>query len=854
MEPTAWVITEAPTPAPLLKVLEASALRRVPLSEPPQAGKAPFERPALLVVVEQEAGQANLIARKLRTRADLAGVPLLVLIQPGSELTDLDAPLDPMEAVRSPWNFETLRWRLSRVMRVDKGGLPPGQRARTRLLEAVLDHLPDVVGIADMSGLHVVLNAAGRDLGGLKPGDPITRLRPQALHTPEARAKRDEAASTALENEGAWEGETEVQLPDGTVIPAYQMLFRLRDEDGVARYTGSVIRDLRERRALERRLRTAETEQEVVRIRLEAIAAISPDLIGMGTLDGRQIYLNPAGRRLCGYPEDMSIEHRSIAEVHPPESQVLIKEQAIPVAMRDGVWSGETELLHFQEGYRIPVWQTLLAPRGGDGKPIFLATFMRDLRELRALELRVREAEQARERAEDAELAKTRFLANMSHEIRTPLNAVLGYAQLLGTQELTDTQDRYVDHIQDSGQHLLKLIDEVLDLSRIEAGAISFHPEPIELRSLLEAVAAMFTARCANRNLGFTADIQVASGEHFMLDPQRLTQCLANLLDNAVKFTEAGEVRIEARRDGKRLVVSIQDSGPGMTSEEIHRATEAFHQGLAGQTLGGAGLGLAITRALIERMGGRLEMRPREPVGLEARFLIALEAAEDVVAPQHGSAPDAQYGVLAAGLLVLVVDDIAPNREVLREMLTSLGARVITADSGRSAIHLYAESRPDLVYLDIRMPGLDGYQTLELLRARTPSHHAPCVAVTASVVGTTPETFRDRGFSDVIYKPIRLEELADSIQRFHPESTGPRQPEITVPAAEAPLTVVPETLRLALLEAIELQRVSRARILLDEAMVIYGPAFDELCQRLRGLLQRYDFAGLRDLLTDDAAS
>ena len=849
MEPTAWVISETAPPQPLIEVLEGASLRFEVLAAPPRSGTPPYDRPALLVVVEEVPGSAARTAHQLRARADLSGVPLLVLIRPESELTDLAAPLDPMEAIRSPWNYETLRWRMSRVLRVDRGGLAPGQRARALLLEAVLDHIPDVVGVADMSGLHVILNAAGRQLGGLKEGDPITRLRPQSLHPPAARARRAEQSRIAMEADGKWEGETEVSLPDGTVIPAHQMMFRLRDEDGVVRYTGTYIRDMRERRALESRLSRAESEQQAVRIRLEAIAAISPDLIGMGTLAGRQIYLNPAGRRLCGYPEDLAIEGRAIAEVHPPESQQIIKSTAIPTALETGVWSGETELLHFQEGYRIPVWQTLLAPRDGEGKPLFLATFMRDLRELRALELRVQEAEQARERAEEAEMAKTRFLANMSHEIRTPLNAVLGYAQLLGTQELTDTQNRYVDHIQDSGQHLLKLIDEILDLSRIEAGAISFHPEPVELHSLLGAIAAMFTTRCAARELDFRADIEVTPGQHFLLDPQRLTQTLANLLDNAVKFTREGEVHFEARVEGERLIVHIQDSGPGMTEEEIARATEAFHQGSAGQTTGGTGLGLAITRALIERMGGRLEMRPREPVGLSARFIIALDPSEHVSA----SAPrprDVAYDELASGLLVLVVDDIAPNREVLREMLTRLGARVITADSGRSAITLYDESKPDLVFMDIRMPGLDGFQTLELIRGRTPSHHAPCVAVTASVVGTTPETFRDRGFSEVIYKPVRMEELAEAVRHFHPEAAeNGREP--TLGQEEPEMAQIPASLRRALLDALELQRVSRVRTLLDEATVTYGAPFAPHARRMRNLLQRYDFSGLRDLLKAD---
>lgn len=405
----------------------------------------------------------------------------------------------------------------------------------------------------------------------------------------------------------------------------------------------------------------------------------------------------------------------------------------------------------------------------------------------RELETLSRALEATAQRAESASQAKSEFLATVSHEIRTPLNGVIGMSDLLMEQRLEEPSRQYVATIHGSAGLLLELINDLLDFSKIEAGRLELEQRPLALGELVDGVVALLAPRAEARGVALRVCLDDGLPAWVLADAGRLRQVLLNLVANAVKFTEKGEIRLTARPEASGQVrFEVADTGPGITPEQQSWIFEPFRQGDAStaRRFGGTGLGLAICRRLVEAMGGRIGVESETGVGSRFWFLLPLAPA-----PAPASSPatgdEAMEPIAPGGRRLLVVEDNPVNQQVARAMLERLGFHVTIAGSGARALQAAARESFDLIFMDVQMPDMDGLETTRRLRERGDrASRVPILAMTAGGPGGEPARCLAAGMNGYLTKPLSLEALAGCLQRMLPRSPqGPAEVEVEDRAA-----------------------------------------------------------------------
>ncbi|MDR7271920.1 signal transduction histidine kinase [Pelomonas saccharophila] len=379
------------------------------------------------------------------------------------------------------------------------------------------------------------------------------------------------------------------------------------------------------------------------------------------------------------------------------------------------------------------------------------------------------EAERAaRHAAEAANRAKSQFLTGMSHELRTPLNAILGYAQLLSMEGgLSPRQVRGLDTIHQSGQHLLALINDILDLARIEAGRTDLNPEPVQLAELLQAVVNLMRVKADEKHLSFVFDAGAGLPDTVLADERRLRQVLLNLLSNAIKFTDAGTVTLRAAAEPAGpaqalLRLEVEDTGVGMRPDDLARLFKPFEQvGDVQRRSGGTGLGLAITRALVIDMGGRVQVSSEFGSGTRFSVELPLPVTQPAAATPPGVPALARYQ--GESRRVLVVDDVAANRELMCDFLTQVGFEVALASDGGDMLEIARTFRPDLILMDSVMPSLDGVEATRQLRRDADLARVPVIAISAAVTAEHRAASLQSGVNVFLTKPVSLQELQSHI-------------------------------------------------------------------------------------------
>ena len=594
-------------------------------------------------------------------------------------------------------------------------------------------------------------------------------------------------------------------------------------------------------------------QEEAIK-RLEIAIEQSPVALLITDLKGVITYASPAFTAITGYTVQEAMGH-STSILKSGKNDAAFYRNLWETITSGRIWEGSLinrrksgELYH--ENMSItPVYDM-------EGEVTSYLAVKEDITD----RMRIEEEKIARTAAEEANRSKSLFLSNMSHEIRTPLNAIIGFSQILeGDTTLGASQKEQVKTITRSGRHLLELINDVLDLSKIEAGKLMNQTEVFCLRDLLEDLEAMFSVISERKGIAFDIDRTPLVPDFIEVDGGKLRQVMINILGNSFKFTSQGSVSVHlsltVKENPAMLNVEVRDSGVGIREEDIQNIFDAFTQSDAGLQMGGTGLGLSITKRLIEIMGGSINVRSTYGSGTVFTFSIPVvpAAGDERTQAGHPGGNAVAFDLDGRRVQILIVDDQKDNLDLLMAILEPMGLSLFRAGNGQRAVEICEQETIDLVLMDLRMPVMDGYTALKLIRKMNGYAGVPVIAVTASAFEDDRKAVLAQGFDGYLKKPFETAELfaeiADKLDLplvydgYYAGDSAYSGVSLIDPSV---LKALPRELRSALLECVEQGDI----ILFKELLGQVSSYSEDLRSYLKGLADVYDYSTLMQVLEE----
>jgi PAS domain S-box-containing protein len=487
------------------------------------------------------------------------------------------------------------------------------------------------------------------------------------------------------------------------------------------------------------------------------------DMIALWGPDGSPVYSTPSVVRTFGYTLEERAQLPQFVNLHPEDAEA-VRQVFQSLKPEDGARAIDYRMFHKDGSI---VWVDGTFQRLDDGSERMLATG-RVSTERKQLQ---HELHEALGRAKAALKAKSDFLANMTHELRTPLTAIVGFSSLMkAAEDLSPRHARQMGIIHDASENLLTVVNDVLDFSRLEAGAVELDAHPFDPLAMARSTLALLANQAEAKGIGMT--VQSEGGDGMLLgDGARLRQVLTNLISNAVKFTASGEIIVTVRQSGpddqRLLRISIQDSGIGISPDQLGGIFGRFTQADASvsRRYGGTGLGLAISRLIIEAMKGRIEVESQAGEGSTFWFEVVMPAADALLKEDSDPGSPVEMG---QALRLLVVDDNPVNRELVCALLEPFDVQIETAKDGVEAVEAAARTRYDLILMDLQMPNMDGLTATQHIRAAVApgQRRTPIIALTANVLPEQIARCLEAGMDDHLGKPIHPEQLVNTISRW----------------------------------------------------------------------------------------
>jgi PAS domain S-box-containing protein len=578
--------------------------------------------------------------------------------------------------------------------------------------------------------------------------------------------------------------EKAAQLLAGT-IDHYTLEKRYTSKDGAVIWVNITVSDSRETGETQgRNIVIVEdiTERKRTGAALQAseekfrqIVSSIPNVVSILDMNLRCTYVSDSVQRILGYtpeeavtmtldqictPESLAIAFKSFQERLEANAKVPDPKYVLILELEEYHKNGSTVFLE----------NTTTFLRDANGVPVGILVVAVDITERKRTEAALQASKDA---ADAANQSKSIFLANMSHEIRTPMNAILGFAQLMQRDPTLSEQSReHLEIINRSGEHLLALINDILEMSKIEAGRKTFVPSTFDLHSLLSDLEMMFRVRTDAKKLRFLSEKVGDVPRWIITDEGKLRQVLINILGNAVKFTDEGGIALRLRAENGKgdtvgLQFEVEDTGPGMAEEEIGRLFQAFEQAEAGIKSGGTGLGLALSQGFIQIMGGSISVTSTISKGTTFRFEIPVKEGKEEEAPLR----EVKRRVLRlrpgqSEIRVLIADDRETNRRLLSQLLEAVGFSTREVVNGAEAVRMVHEWKPKVVLMDMTMPVMDGYEATQTIKASPDIKNTVIIAVTASAFEEDKQRVYAAGANGYLAKPFKDADLFENIGRL----------------------------------------------------------------------------------------